>query len=81
MKPHMVWMAKPKFGLATQVTTHSVLRYWLWLGFVTFGLGLEVGCAAVLTLATRMFVINEKLFLFAIVDRYPFATCAKDIFV
>ena len=35
----------------------------------------------VLTLATRMFVINEKLFLFAIVDRYPFATCAKDIFV
>ena len=36
---------------------------------------------AVLTLATRMFVINEKLFLFAIVDRYPFATCAKDIFV
>ena len=38
-------------------------------------------CSAVLTLATRMFVINEKLFLFAIVDRYPFATCAKDIFV
>ena len=37
--------------------------------------------AAVLTLATRMFVINEKLFLFAIVDRYPFATCVKDIFV
>ena len=36
---------------------------------------------SVLTLATRMFVINEKLFLFAIVDRYPFATCAKDIFV
>ena len=36
---------------------------------------------AMLTLATRMFVINEKLFLFAIVDRYPFATCAKDIFV
>ena len=35
----------------------------------------------VLTLATRMFVINEKLFLFAIVDRYPFASCAKDIFV
>ena len=35
---------------------------------------------AVLTLATRMFVINEKL-LFAIVDRYPFATCAKAIFV
>ena len=35
----------------------------------------------VLTLATRMFVINEKLFLFAIVDRCPFATCAKDIFV
>ena len=36
---------------------------------------------AVLTLATRMFIINEKLFLFAIVDRYPFATCVKDIFV
>ena len=36
---------------------------------------------SVLTLAPRMFVINEKLFLFAIVDRYPFATCAKDIFV
>ena len=28
-----------------------------------------------------MVVINEKLFLFAIVDRYPFATCAKAIFV
>ena len=39
------------------------------------------GSIAVLTLATRMFVINEKLFLFAIVDRYPFASCAKDIFV
>ena len=40
-----------------------------------------INLIAVLTLATRMFVINEKLFLFAIVDRYPFATCAKDIFV
>ena len=31
----------------------------------------------VLTLATRMFVINEKLFLFAIVDRYSFAIVRK----
>ena len=61
----------------------SNVRY-LWIDFadiyITDCSNLQ-STVPVLTLAPRMFVINEKLFLFAIVDRYPFATCAKDIFV